>query len=178
MTEARPADPRGAWIGVGLACGFAAWTVLVPWDDAGLHWGGGGPLEPIRAAARHAFGLWLTCALGGAALGLALRGAARRDAHLRELGRRVVAPAAALYALALRGVPGGGWLLPLAATLALAVLLFLADRKRRATGGRLALAHLCASLTAAHLAVQLPYYAGLARPFVAGLAALAGFGGR
>ncbi|HJQ83669.1 MAG TPA: hypothetical protein VKA21_06320 [Candidatus Binatia bacterium] len=189
MTAAsdRPARARAlAGAGLGLAAGFVVWMLAVPLAGVTYHYGNtSGPADVVRLACLRAGRLWLFCAAvgasGGALLGVAL---AR---HARALVA-AAAIATGAYVLALRGAwgwngpplaPGARALalpaiavaVPVAIAVVLCLLLARSERDRASLEGAptLTALHLCLSLGAAHLALQLPYYLGLRDELLAGL---------
>jgi hypothetical protein len=177
-------DAVTAGVGLGLAAGFAVWVWLVPLAGVGYHSGDTGTAaDPMRVAAARAGALWVACALAGAPAGGATAVLALRAGASARLLAQAATAALGVYALALRGawgdaaaasLPVGGAVVPALAALAVAGALAAALRGRPPAGGAprgLAALHLCCSLAAAHLTVQLAYYAGLGGAFGRGLAA-------
>jgi hypothetical protein len=169
------------WGGVacGIAAGFAACASLVRFDVP-FHYGtSDAQSDLIRQACFDTGRLWLACTLPAASIGAVL-GFVLRPAVFACEGPLA---ATALYVLALRGA--WGYHGPprtsmstsvvaalLASSALLAGVIWRRARAHTVRPGSAAL-HVSLSLTAMHLAVQLPYYLSLVPSFVSGLADLA-----
>jgi hypothetical protein len=177
-------ERAGVWAGTacGVAVGFAAWALIVRLDIP-FHYGtSDADSDLVRRAAMDAGWLWLVCTLVGTVAG-AVVGAALSSSDV--FGRRAPIASCALYLLAARGAWGQHGTLRggadtfstsaaavlLALVVVVGALLALRAREDRADPQVLAI-HLCLAFTAAHLAVQLPYYLAVLPRLGAGITTL------